>query len=942
LAAPGLAGFVARHAATLACAAPVAARIATLPGAQLAECTQRGDTLPYRIYAVQRGRTLYVAQGLRGYDSAVALGLRTLVAERPVDGLVEVAVTDAGDPAAFARTQAGLLDAQSALSEGYVRNNAGSFAEAAEFFGALVENSATRPQGRDTTEYLLNQGLQQSNLGNATLAELAFQQAAARGAASDVVLGRMLRNYRAIHQLSRKHVAAALTILAEPVAALTATTDTALALGTITATLADRLNRDTVRGRQFGAVETRLRPSERAQLLDAQARLLRGVGLRLQHRDVDALAAFDAARRMLAAVRGGKVTSVAFLHAELASQAALAEEARGDFAAGERDLVRALGVLDGAYPQSAAGLMAKARLAGYRTRRGDTAGALALYGAVVRGSGDIPGGIAQLRDQLKPYFDLLAARSGSDPAAASEMFAANQVLVRPGLAQTQAVLARELSAGDDAAAQLFRKALNRSRDLARVAGEVAMLAEADPRADSDAATALAAARARLAEVQRDQVALQAQLAAYPRYRVLDSHGLTLAELQKALKPGEAFYEMRIIDQDVYALLVTPATARGFKIAATAAELGKSVEALRASIVRIDGGVFVTDPFDLARARQLYLTLFGPFGDAMAGIDHLIYEADGPLLQLPANLLVTDQASIDAYAARQKKPGADAFDFTGIAWLGRGRDVTTAVSPRAFTDIRLAAPSRAGLAYLGLGQNAPPPALTSFLAPAPTRAISDPCGWPMEAWSHPISGAELLAARDFLGTRQSTVLLDGAFSDTAIAARADLANYRILHFATHGLVTAPRPECPARPALLTSFGSGASDGLLTFREIYDLRIDADMVILSACDTAGMATLEATRDAGIATGGNFALDGLVRAFVGAGARSVVASHWPVPDQYDATRRLILGMLGAPPGTSIAGAMRRAETALMDDPATSHPYYWAAFAVVGDGARPLAGSH
>jgi len=168
----------------------------------------------------------------------------------------------------------------------------------------------------------------------------------------------------------------------------------------------------------------------------------------------------------------------------------------------------------------------------------------------------------------------------------------------------------------------------------------------------------------------------------------------------------------------------------------------------------------------------------------------------------------------------------------------------------------------------------------------------------------------------------------------------MADYRVLHFATHGLVAAPKPQCPARPALMTSWGGAGSDGLLGFREIYDLRIDADLVILSACDTAGMATIAATREAGVETGGNFALDGLVRAFVGAGARTVIASHWPVPDDYSATKRLVTGMLGAKPGVPVATALRQAETALMDDPATSHPFYWAAFAVVGDGSRPIVG--
>ena len=96
--------------------------------------------------------------------------------------------------------------------------------------------------------------------------------------------------------------------------------------------------------------------------------------------------------------------------------------------------------------------------------------------------------------------------------------------------------------------------------------------------------------------------------------------------------------------------------------------------------------------------------------------------------------------------------------------------------------------------------------------------------------------------------------------------------------------------------------------------------------------------ASREAGVATGGNYALDGLVRAFVGAGARSVIASHWPVPDEFDATKRLISGLLGARPGEPIAQALADAQAGLMDDPKTSHPFYWAAFIILGDGAKPL----
>ena len=277
-----------------------------------------------------------------------------------------------------------------------------------------------------------------------------------------------------------------------------------------------------------------------------------------------------------------------------------------------------------------------------------------------------------------------------------------------------------------------------------------------------------------------------------------------------------------------------------------------------------------------------------------------------------------------------RPGADDYDFTGIDWLGRGREVSISVSPRSFLDMRAIAPSRAANAYLGIGQNA-------VAVARPAMAVADECDWPIQTWQTPISPDELVLGQLVFGAGRSRLVTGAAFTDSALLADQKLSDYRILHFATHGLVTAPRPYCPARPALVTSFAADGSDGLLSFKEIFDLKLDADVVILSACDTAGAASASASREAGI-TGGNYALDGLVRAFVGAGARSVVASHWPVPDNYDATKRLVGGMLRATPGQPLARALGEAQRGLMDDPRTSHPFYWAAFIILGDGAKPL----
>jgi CHAT domain-containing protein len=112
----------------------------------------------------------------------------------------------------------------------------------------------------------------------------------------------------------------------------------------------------------------------------------------------------------------------------------------------------------------------------------------------------------------------------------------------------------------------------------------------------------------------------------------------------------------------------------------------------------------------------------------------------------------------------------------------------------------------------------------------------------------------------------------------------------------------------------------------------------VVILSACDTAGKASAAATQQAGLSSGGDVALDGLVRAFVGAGSRLVIASHWPVPDDYNATERLITGLFSAAPGTPTVTALRMSQRQLMDEADTSHPFYWSAFAAVGDGEIPV----
>ncbi len=917
----------------LDCAASTSEAIAGLGSARSLSCRDRATGVAYRRYLYHAGPTDYMVEGLAGYDPALRLALASVVRDRGVPGEIRVATTQAGDAAGFARVQAGQLDFTTARVEGYYRNNGGNYAESASFFDALSDRET--PQSTRAAETLANLGLQQSNLGNGAAADRYFERASAALARRDGVGQRQIRNFRAIQALNQNDLTAALAALSTPVIPIGQMTDEGgLREGLIAISVAEQINRENSGLRRIGGVDEKLTPEERAILIDAQAAELRGAVLRRQGNYDEAQGLYSGALATIDSVRNGRVVSVAWLRAEIAIERAFIAEAqnrRGD-AASQYDA--AIAVLELTYPHSPALLAAQARKAAFLARGGDRAAALALYGSVIEVSETTPDSGAALAPLLVPYFALLSAEGSGDPAA---MLRAAQVLQRPGVAQTQAVLARGLSEGNDDAAALFRLSLARTRGIARSEGEIAELAAVPAPTAAQLAT-LTAARSSLAELQREQTALQAQLSAFPRYRVLAPQSVTLSELQHALRAGEAYYKLSVVGDQAFALFVTPDGARGWELAGGLDALAADIRAVRDSIVRIEGGKRVTYPFDVDKARSLYRTLFGPVDAAVQSAHHLIVEPDGPLLELPAAVLITADKGISDYRQRMTAVDADPFDLTGIAWLGRAREMSVAVSPRGFIDIRNLAPSRAARTYLGLGRNAVP-------GVRPITAVASECDWPLATWQRPISADELVFAKARLDPRGGALLTDAAFTDLVLDSGnvhgAGLDQYRILHFATHGLVTAPRPECPARPALVTSFGGAGSDGLLSFREIFDLKLDADVVILSACDTAGMATIGASREAGVTTGGNFALDGLVRAFVGAGARTVIASHWPVPDEYDATKKLIGGLIDAAPGASMGDALARAETSLMDDPLTSHPFYWAAFIILGDGAKPLVGA-
>ncbi|CAN5279921.1 CHAT domain-containing protein [soil metagenome] len=903
------------------------------------QCALKSASIGYKVYSYRKGPVLWVAEGLEGYDSALKLGLRTVVMDRAVAGKVTVATTSVDDPVAFARVQAGTLDADQALAEGYRRNNSGDYAEAAEFFDTLQNRATNGTAETDHAgEYLINRALQKSNLGDFAEADALFAQAELIPTTDNVQV-RLRRNFQALHQLNQQHYDEALAMLDRPVAPIERVIGQPGSAIEIGAQVAAEINSGVPVAQRLGATDSStLTPEERAQIIDAQALQIRGTLLRLKGRPVEAREALDKAMAQAITVRDGRVLSITRLRAQILAETGLALEASGDVSGGEGKMRASLALLETRYPLTVAVNGARARLAAYLARHGQIPAAMAEFHTVVQTAADTHTPVTGLGNLLSPYFQILVDQMPTNPALSSDFFLATQTLVRPGVADTQAILARELSEGTSDGSRLFRQARTLERDIERSRIELANLV-ASPQRTEAVDKAIAATNADLAQFSSEQVATQAQLAGYPQYRALTPSALTLGELQTTLKPGEAYYKVTTVGRSVYGLYATSDYATAWRVPLSPDEMDAAVDSLRDTIVKDEGGQLNTYPFDIEGAHKLYLALFSPVADRMASVRHLIFEPDGAMLRLSVNLLVTDQASVDRYKARTRAPESDQFDFRGTAWLGRKAAISTAVAARAFRDARSAPPSVAKLQYLGFGQNAP---VSNAVRVASSRSMSSAgavdCNWPLTEWNKPIAATELREASALVGASRSGVVVGTAFTDTAVMERKDLSDYRILHFATHGLVTAPRPECPARPALLTSFGGEGSDGLLSFREIYDLKIDADLVILSACDTAGKATIAATREAGVTTGGGNALDGLVRAFIGAGGRSVLASHWPAPDDFKATETLIAGLFQGNQDATVGEALETAEVRLMDDARTSHPYYWSGFAIVGDGGQRL----
>ncbi len=570
---------------------------------------------------------------------------------------------------------------------------------------------------------------------------------------------------------------------------------------------------------------------------------------------------------------------------------------------------------------------------------------------------DQRGSLADSADLARPYFDFLLRRIGDAPAAHGDdvksFFNAAQALIAQSSAEAAKRQAATAQAGDDKTAALARALQDTDRRQKATEAAVRKLNEQGVYQGPEIA--------RLQEEQRtlsgQNARLQGQLLeADPGYTSALHTLVSLEQLQKALRPGEVYAKVFLLAGGGYGILVTPDAALPYRVSLTRDRAGDIVRTLRLPIDapgRSKSGRATHGAYNVTLAHELFEDVFGPVKGPVLAARHIIYEPDATLIAAPISALVVDQASVDLIKVKLAAPRP--LDYVGVAWLGAHSNNSIALSASAFYQARIARPSRAANPFYGYADPVIPTDPASFSTVRPmgrtTAADEELCAryrysltlmHALPETRTEVTDVARAVAGDSAGT--ADYAFGEAFTDTAVLAKADLGKYRVLYFATHGLLDEGNP-C-LRTSLLTSFGGAGSDALLDLNKITTLHLDADMVVLSACNTgsnahgrsgeaapAGRSKLAAAPKLG--SGGGEALGGLVTSFVEAGARNVVVSNWEVDS--GTTERLMIALF-TQRGLSQAEALARAERILMNEPKHSHPYYWAPFTVVGDGDRPM----
>ena len=497
---------------------------------------------------------------------------------------------------------------------------------------------------------------------------------------------------------------------------------------------------------------------------------------------------------------------------------------------------------------------------------------------------------------------------------------------RSSVGQALNALAARFSAGNDRLAQLVRK----DQDLTAAAANLdkAIIAAVSKEPSKRDATAEQRIRDRIAAIAKERGDLQNVFSReFPDYAALSNpQPLTVKDIQALLADDEALIVIDLGVKQSYVWAITRSAADWKELGLGASQAAKLVATLRSQL-----NFRSVQQFDPNLSFELYRQALGPIENMIAAKPRLSLVVNGALSSLPPQLFVT------------RDPAGKALK--DVDWLLRTHAVTVLPSVASLKVLRgkstLAEAAKPLIGFANpvfnpdqqrLAQN------VNFVAEVTAArgfrgTVADLAELRTALPPLPETADELRKVAASVHANPADVILGPDATETRVK-REKLDQYRIVYFATHGLLAgdvADFAKLNAEPALVLSLPEHPTefdDGLLTASEVAQLKLNAEWVVLSACNTASAEKPGAE-----------ALSGLARAFFYAGARSLIVSNWEVDS--DSAVALMTGTFAAlatDPKLSHAEALRKSMLAMIDQhPEWAEPKYWAPFVVVGEPAKP-----
>ena len=563
----------------------------------------------------------------------------------------------------------------------------------------------------------------------------------------------------------------------------------------------------------------------------------------------------------------------------------------------------------------------------------------------------------RLQNIVEAYLQLLAGRPDALAAAsATETFQLADAIRGQSVQHALAASSARMVAKDPALAELIRREQDLSLRISALAGTLNhALGLASSERDEEGIKSI---RATLAKLRAERTGEQNEIARrFPKYaELINPKPPTPDVARKALRDDEALLSFYFGQNASFVWVVSkhgPVTFR--QIDATAGLIEGKIAKVRATLESSATSYAQFPRYNLEAAYELYDLLLRPVESAWTPAKSLVVVTNGSLGYLPLALLPTAPAT----APRDGEPTLFA-SYRDVPWLARTHAVTIAPSvaslqslrqiPRAsdtrepligfgdpFFSVAQAQSSQRGRQTSIESANVATRGLKTDLRAAVRTAGVDRAA--LSALPRLNDTADELTAMALaLRVDPARVLHLGADANERAVKNTDLSRFRVVAFATHGLVPGDLDGLtqPALALAAPDIANVDGDGLLTMEEILPLKLDADWVVLSACNTGAGAWAGAE-----------AASGLGRAFFYAGSRSLLLTNWPVDSP--AARDLVGEIFrrhAADKMLSRAEILRQAMVALIDGPgymqdgatlyAYAHPVFWAPYSLIGDGGN------